>query len=101
MGATNIITYYYLLIHCDERNYNGIYSPIPQVCNCDAVLWFWATYESAQYCLLARLRTPLGMPAETFTAIESKAAAQLCIIMFVTLLLSLFPVLCMYIFGQN
>ena len=43
-----------------------------QVCNCDAVLWFWATYESAQYCLLARLRTPLGVPAETFTAIESK-----------------------------
>ena len=42
-----------------------------QVCNCDAVLWFWATYESAQYCLLARLRTPLGMPPDTFTAIES------------------------------
>ncbi len=40
------------------------------VCNCDAVLWFWATYESAQYCLLARLRTPLGLPAETFGAIE-------------------------------
>lgn len=47
-------------------------STLLQVCNCDAVLWFWATYESAQYCLLARLRTPLGMPAETFTAIESK-----------------------------
>lgn len=47
--------------------------PPIQVCNCDAVLWFWATYESAQYCLLARLRTPLGMPAETFTAIESNA----------------------------
>ena len=42
------------------------------VCNCDAVLWFWATYESAQYCLLARLRTPLGMPPDTFTAIESE-----------------------------
>ena len=42
------------------------------VCNCDAVLWFWATYESAQYCLLARLRTPLGLPAETFGAIECK-----------------------------
>ena len=72
----------------------SVYSPIPQVCNCDAVLWFWATYESAQYCLLARLRTPLGMPADTFTAIESKAAAQSCI---VTLLLSSFSVL--YVFG--
>lgn len=50
-----------------------------QVCNCDAVLWFWATYESAQYCLLARLKTPLGQPAETFTAIESKCT-QCCIL---------------------
>eukprot|EP00731_Ephydatia_muelleri_P029201 Em0020g845a len=41
------------------------------VCNCDAMLWFWATYEAAQYCLLTRLRTPLGQPAETFTAIEN------------------------------
>ena len=77
------------------------FSLIPQVCNCDAVLWFWATYESAQYCLLARLRTPLGMPAETFTAIESKAAAELCIIIIYTcMLLSLFPVLYMYIFAK-
>jgi len=42
------------------------------VCNCDSVLWFWATYESAQYCLLARLRTPLGPPNETFSALEGK-----------------------------
>lgn len=46
-----------------------------QVGNCDAVLWFWATYEAAQYCLLARLRTPLGMPADTFTALESECTA--------------------------
>ena len=42
------------------------------VCNCDALLWFWATYESAQYCLLARLKTPLGSPNDTFRALESK-----------------------------
>ena len=41
------------------------------VCNCDTMLWFWATYEAAQYCLLTRLRTPLGQPADTFMAIEN------------------------------
>lgn len=34
------------------------------------MLWFWATWESAQYCVLNRLRTPLGKPQETFTSIE-------------------------------
>lgn len=33
--------------------------------------WFWATWESAQFCVLNRLRTPLGKPQETFTSIES------------------------------
>lgn len=48
------------------------------VCNCDAVLWFWATYESAQYCLLARLRTPLGLPNETFSALEGNTCGCMC-----------------------
>ena len=47
------------------------------VCNCDALLWFWATYESAQYCLLARLKTPLGSPNDTFRALESESKQQL------------------------
>lgn len=47
------------------------------VCNCDALLWFWATYESAQYCLLARLKTPLGSPNDTFRALESESKRQL------------------------
>lgn len=34
------------------------------------MLWFWATWESAQYCVLNRLRTPLGKPQDTFTSIE-------------------------------
>lgn len=38
--------------------------------NNEAMLWFWATWESAQYCVLNRLRTPLGKPQETFTSIE-------------------------------
>ena len=34
------------------------------------MLWFWATWESAQFCVLNRLRTPLGKPQDTFTSIE-------------------------------
>ncbi|KAJ8319497.1 hypothetical protein KUTeg_004588 [Tegillarca granosa] len=37
----------------------------------EAMSWFWATWESAQFCILNRLRTPLGKPQETFTSIES------------------------------
>ncbi|XP_041362847.1 serine/threonine-protein kinase SMG1-like [Gigantopelta aegis] len=36
-----------------------------------SLLWFWTTWESAQFCVLARLRTPLGKPQETFMTIES------------------------------
>ncbi|OWF37806.1 serine/threonine-protein kinase SMG1-like [Mizuhopecten yessoensis] len=36
----------------------------------EGMLWFWATWEAAQYCILNRLRTPLGKPQETFTSIE-------------------------------
>ena len=37
----------------------------------DRLLWFWAVWEAAQFCVLSKLRTPLGKPQETFTAIES------------------------------
>ena len=37
------------------------------------MLWFWATWEAAQFCLLSRLRTPLGRAQETFQAIEGSA----------------------------
>lgn len=30
----------------------------------------WACWEAAQLCVLSKLRTPLGKPPETFTAIE-------------------------------
>ncbi|XP_038064648.1 serine/threonine-protein kinase SMG1-like [Patiria miniata] len=36
-----------------------------------ALQWFWASWEAAQYCVLAKLRTPLGKPQETFRAIEA------------------------------
>ncbi|XP_072167614.1 serine/threonine-protein kinase SMG1-like [Diadema setosum] len=36
-----------------------------------AVQWFWATWEAANFCVLSKLRTPLGKPQETFTAIRS------------------------------
>ncbi|KAK6170598.1 hypothetical protein SNE40_018955 [Patella caerulea] len=35
-----------------------------------ALLWSWATWEAAQFCILSRLRTPLGKPQDTFTTIE-------------------------------
>lgn len=37
---------------------------------CESLLWFWATWEAAQFCILSRLRTPLGRAQETFQAIE-------------------------------
>ncbi|CAC5378702.1 unnamed protein product [Mytilus coruscus] len=37
----------------------------------EAMLWFWATWETAQYCVLNRLRTPLGKAQDTFTSIET------------------------------
>ena len=33
--------------------------------------WFWATWETAQFCIQTRLKTPLGKPQETFTSIEA------------------------------
>ncbi|XP_070580922.1 serine/threonine-protein kinase SMG1-like [Ptychodera flava] len=41
----------------------------------DSLLWFWATSESAMFCVLAKLRTPLGKPQETFQNIESTLRA--------------------------
>jgi len=40
------------------------------------LLWFWALWEAAQFCILSRLRTPLGKPQETLAAIE--AAVKQC-----------------------
>ena len=33
--------------------------------------WFWSTWEASQFCVLSRLRTPLGKPQDTFSTIES------------------------------
>ena len=44
----------------------------PQFNRCESLLWFWATWEAAQFCILSRLRTPLGRAQETFQAIEGK-----------------------------
>ena len=38
------------------------------------MLWFWATWEAAQFCILSRLRTPLGRAQETFQAIEGNSS---------------------------
>ena len=36
-----------------------------------ALLWFWATWECAQFCTLAKLRTPLGKAQDTFMSLEA------------------------------
>ena len=46
-----------------------------QIDNNLAAQWFWALWESAQFCVLAKLRTPLGKPQETFTTIEAALKA--------------------------
>ena len=40
-----------------------------------SLLWFWATWEAAQFCTLAKLRTPLGKPQDTFMSIEAALKA--------------------------
>ncbi|XP_077980517.1 serine/threonine-protein kinase SMG1-like [Glandiceps talaboti] len=41
----------------------------------DNLKWFWATCECAMFCVLAKLRTPLGKPQETFQNIEGTLRA--------------------------
>jgi PI-3-kinase-related kinase SMG-1 len=36
------------------------------------VLLTWAASEAAQFCVMYKLRTPLGKPQDTFTNIEGK-----------------------------
>jgi PI-3-kinase-related kinase SMG-1 len=40
--------------------------------NHEGLLWFWALWECAQFCVQQRLKTPLGKAQDTFVAIESK-----------------------------
>lgn len=35
------------------------------------LLWFWALWECAQFCVHGKLKTPLGKAPETFIAFES------------------------------
>ncbi|CAF0784356.1 unnamed protein product [Brachionus calyciflorus] len=43
----------------------------PIIENHDGILWFWALWECAQFCVQSRLKTPLGKAQDTFVAIES------------------------------
>ncbi|CAF3410651.1 unnamed protein product, partial [Rotaria socialis] len=36
----------------------------------DALIWFRAIWECAQFCVMNKLKTPLGKPQETFLALE-------------------------------
>jgi ribosome-associated toxin RatA of RatAB toxin-antitoxin module len=37
----------------------------------DGLLWFWALWECAQFCIQSKLKTPLGKAQDTFVAIEN------------------------------
>ncbi|CAF4674635.1 unnamed protein product, partial [Rotaria sp. Silwood2] len=39
-------------------------------------LWFWAIWECAQFCLMNKLKIPLGKPQETFLALEEASASE-------------------------
>lgn len=54
----------------DPRHASDMFNLRDFVDGNEGMLWFWATWEAAQYCVLNRLRTPLGKPQETFTSIE-------------------------------
>ena len=38
----------------------------------DGLVWFWLIWEAANFCILYRLKTPLGKALDTFQAIEGK-----------------------------
>ena len=38
--------------------------------NQEGLLWFWALWECAQFCVQSKLKTPLGKASDTFLAIE-------------------------------
>lgn len=72
-----------LLHHCDTisnmKNVNifgelneemELGSIIDLINNNQALLYYWAMWESARYCILSRLRTPFGGPQQTFAAFE-------------------------------
>lgn len=37
----------------------------------EGLLWFWALWECAQFCVQSRLKTPIGKAQDTFVAIEN------------------------------
>ena len=39
--------------------------------NHEGLLWFWALWECAQFCVQAKLKTPLGKAQDTFVSIEN------------------------------
>lgn len=58
------------LFHSCNRVQRYSETEMVQFDRCESLLWFWATWEVAQFCILSRLRTPLGRAQETFQAIE-------------------------------
>ncbi|CAF4656439.1 unnamed protein product, partial [Rotaria sp. Silwood2] len=52
------------------------YEQLPNFGN-DALLWFWAIWECAQFCLMNKLKIPLGKPQETFLALEGESIINL------------------------
>ncbi|CAF3645050.1 unnamed protein product [Rotaria socialis] len=56
--------------HLPENQHRLLsYEQLPNFGN-DALIWFWAIWECAQFCVMNKLKTPLGKPQETFLALE-------------------------------
>ncbi|CAO3626259.1 unnamed protein product [Mucor hiemalis] len=51
----------------EEIEVNGI---VNEINSSETLLYYWAMWESARYCMLSRLRTPFGGPQQTFAAFE-------------------------------
>lgn len=44
---------------------------LSQAQHCLVLLYFWINWETSNFCVTNRLRTPFGKPNSTFRAIES------------------------------
>ncbi|CAF5123197.1 unnamed protein product, partial [Rotaria magnacalcarata] len=58
--------------HLSEGQYRLLsYEQLQNVGN-NTLIWFWAIWECAQFCVMNNLKTSLGKPQETFLALEEQ-----------------------------
>ncbi|KAI8377636.1 uncharacterized protein BYT42DRAFT_614302 [Radiomyces spectabilis] len=62
-------------IYEDVKEGSGNTEMVNLINHSQSLLYYWAIWESARYCILARLRTPFGGPQQTFAAFERQLDA--------------------------